>query len=94
LHSLLMTALKGFRGKWYIYYFRFLLLFSYIIPISMRVNLDLGKTVYALGIMRDKVLSLSSFVFFTPNLIIGNTRNSCKDKYHTRGIGTHRIFIN
>lgn len=54
LLSLLMTALKGFRGIWYIYYCRYLLLFSSIIPISVRVNLDLGKTVYAYGIMKDK----------------------------------------
>ncbi len=53
--SLIMTALKGFKGIWYIYYFRFLLLFSAIIPISMRVNLDLGKTVYSWLMMRDKV---------------------------------------
>jgi phospholipid-translocating ATPase len=61
LLSLLMTALKGFKGIWYIYYFRFLLLFSSIIPISMRVNLDLGKTVYAWGIMKDKVSRPSPF---------------------------------
>jgi len=51
--SLLMITLKGFRGLWYIYLFRYLLLFSAIIPISMRVNLDLGKTVYSWMMMRD-----------------------------------------
>lgn len=32
--SVVMVALNGFRGLWYIYVFRFLILFSTIIPIS------------------------------------------------------------
>ncbi|TDL27061.1 phospholipid-translocating P-type ATPase, partial [Rickenella mellea] len=51
--SLAMVALNGFRGLWYIYVFRFLILFSSIIPISLRVNLDMGKTVYSHLIMTD-----------------------------------------
>lgn len=68
--SLVLVALNGFRGPWYIYVFRFLILFSSIIPIryfspgsprcmsthdfqSLRVNLDMGKTVYAHQIMND-----------------------------------------
>ncbi|KAI0341172.1 protein transporter [Trametopsis cervina] len=51
--SLLLVALNGFRGLWYIYIFRFLILFSSIIPISLRVNLDMGKTVYGQQIMTD-----------------------------------------
>lgn len=51
--SLLLVALNGFRGTWYIYVFRFLILFSSIIPISLRVNLDMGKTVYARQIQND-----------------------------------------
>ncbi|PBK69390.1 phospholipid-translocating P-type ATPase [Armillaria solidipes] len=51
--SLVLVALNGFRGSWYIYVFRFLILFSSIIPISLRVNLDMGKTVYAHQIMND-----------------------------------------
>ncbi|KAG2151082.1 uncharacterized protein EDB93DRAFT_1249573 [Suillus bovinus] len=43
--SLGLVALNGFRGQWYIYVFRFLILFSSIIPISLRVNLDMGKTI-------------------------------------------------
>ena len=31
--SIAMVALNGFRGQWYIYVFRFLILFSSIIPI-------------------------------------------------------------
>ncbi|KAG6833415.1 hypothetical protein H0H87_007400 [Tephrocybe sp. NHM501043] len=51
--SIVLVALNGFRGLWYIYVFRFLILFSSIIPISLRVNLDMGKTVYAQQIMND-----------------------------------------
>lgn len=69
----MLVALNGFRGQWYVYIFRFLILFSSIIPIrydlplyayvnrtslaefvlSLRVNLDMGKTVYAQQIMND-----------------------------------------
>ena len=31
--SVFLVALNGFRGRWYIYVFRFLILFSSIIPI-------------------------------------------------------------
>jgi len=51
--SLVMVALKGFQGPWYRYLFRFILLFSYIIPISLRVNIDMAKTVYAWFIQND-----------------------------------------
>jgi phospholipid-translocating ATPase len=53
LLSLVMVACKGFHGYWYLYFFRFLLLFSSIIPISLRVNLDLAKTWYSFLMMRD-----------------------------------------
>ncbi|XP_078396036.1 putative phospholipid-transporting ATPase IIB isoform X3 [Cetorhinus maximus] len=51
--SVVMVALQGFVGPWYRYLFRFILLFSYIIPISLRVNLDMGKAAYGWMIMRD-----------------------------------------
>ncbi|KAI9317915.1 hypothetical protein BX666DRAFT_2018742 [Dichotomocladium elegans] len=51
--SVVMVGLNGFHGLWYIYVFRFLILFSSIIPISLRVNLDMGKSVYARQIERD-----------------------------------------
>ncbi|KAJ7430851.1 hypothetical protein B0H11DRAFT_2133613 [Mycena galericulata] len=51
--SVVLVALNGFRGPAYIYIVRFLILFSSIIPISLRVNLDMGKTVYAHQIMND-----------------------------------------
>ncbi|KAL1933234.1 hypothetical protein VTP01DRAFT_7324 [Rhizomucor pusillus] len=52
--SIAMVGLNGFHGLWYIYVFRFLILFSSIIPISLRVNLDMGKTVYARQIEGDE----------------------------------------
>ncbi|KAI9594921.1 ATPase, class II, type 9A [Syncephalis fuscata] len=54
LMSLLLIALNEFRGIWYVYLVRFLILFSSIIPISLRVNLDMGKTLYSSLIMRDE----------------------------------------
>nr|XP_053768301.1 probable phospholipid-transporting ATPase IIB isoform X4 [Desmodus rotundus] len=52
--SVVMVALQGFAGPWYRNLFRFLLLFSYIIPISLRVNLDMGKAAYGWMMMRDE----------------------------------------
>lgn len=56
--SIILVALEGFesRGsqKWYVSIMRFLILFSTIIPISLRVNLDMGKSVYAWFIERDQ----------------------------------------
>uniref|UniRef100_A0A8C5CFI5 Phospholipid-transporting ATPase n=1 Tax=Gadus morhua TaxID=8049 RepID=A0A8C5CFI5_GADMO len=51
--SLVMVALQHFAGRWYLQIFRFLLLFSNIVPISLRVNLDLGKMVFSWMINRD-----------------------------------------
>ncbi|KAK9366594.1 hypothetical protein V1509DRAFT_629473 [Lipomyces kononenkoae] len=56
LLSLLLVGLSGFRGQWYISIVRFLVLFSSIIPVSLRVNLDLGKSVYAYLIEHDKTI--------------------------------------
>lgn len=56
--SAVMTGLQnlnksGPEHPWYISIFRFIILFSVMIPISLRVNLDLGKTVYAHFIHKD-----------------------------------------
>lgn len=40
--------------EWYISVMRFLILFSTVVPISLRVNLDMGKSVYAWFIEHDK----------------------------------------
>ncbi|KAL8802906.1 MAG: hypothetical protein Q9182_003522 [Xanthomendoza sp. 2 TL-2023] len=56
--SIILVALEGFEGdekmKWYVAITRFLILFSTIIPISLRVNLDMGKSVYAWLIEQDQ----------------------------------------
>ncbi|KAI1076336.1 phospholipid-translocating P-type ATPase [Whalleya microplaca] len=55
--SVVLVALEGFSNTegnvWYIKIMRFLVLFSTIVPISLRVNLDLGKSVYSWFIQRD-----------------------------------------
>lgn len=52
--AFVMMCLKGFGGPWYRYMFRFILLFSYIIPISLRVNLDMGKAFYSWQMQNDE----------------------------------------
>jgi len=51
--SLTLVCLKGFEGAWYKSLIRFTILFSYIIPISLRINLDMAKLVYSWFISRD-----------------------------------------
>ncbi|KAH8888748.1 phospholipid-translocating P-type ATPase [Thozetella sp. PMI_491] len=55
--SVILVALEGFpnteNNVWYVKIMRFLVLFSTIVPISLRVNLDLGKSVYSWFIQRD-----------------------------------------
>lgn len=53
LISIGIVALDGFKGAWYINFFRFVLLLSAIIPISLRVNLDLAKVYYCYNIFKD-----------------------------------------
>ncbi len=52
--SLIIVALNNFTGAWYIELFRFILLLSSIIPISLRVNLDMAKIWYCWLIGEDK----------------------------------------
>ncbi|KAK2602409.1 hypothetical protein N8I77_008944 [Diaporthe amygdali] len=55
--SIILVALEGFENVpgnvWYVKIMRFLVLFSTIVPISLRVNLDMGKSVYSWFIQRD-----------------------------------------
>lgn len=55
--SIVLVALQGFEKSgdnvWYIKIMRFLVLFSTIVPISLRVNLDMGKSAYSWFIHRD-----------------------------------------
>ena len=56
--SVVLVGFERFDKKedehWWISILRFLILFSTIIPISLRVNLDMGKSVYAWFIERDQ----------------------------------------
>ncbi|KAJ5484906.1 phospholipid-transporting ATPase NEO1 [Penicillium diatomitis] len=56
--SLVLVALEGFEPtndkKWYVAIMIYLILFSTIIPMSLRVNLDMAKSVYGRFIQRDK----------------------------------------
>eukprot|EP00180_Rhodochaete_pulchella_P000532 Plantae.Rhodophyta-Rhodochaete_pulchella.ctg1382.p1 GENE.Plantae.Rhodophyta-Rhodochaete_pulchella.ctg1382~~Plantae.Rhodophyta-Rhodochaete_pulchella.ctg1382.p1 ORF type:complete len:816 (+),score=159.98 Plantae.Rhodophyta-Rhodochaete_pulchella.ctg1382:177-2450(+) len=54
LLSFTLTAFRGFYGRWWLYFFRYFLLLSYIIPISLRINLDMAKLVYKYFIERDE----------------------------------------
>ena len=47
LVSFVIVALDGFQGRWVLKYFRMNLLLCSIIPISMRINLDLAKIYYS-----------------------------------------------
>lgn len=48
-----LVVCQGYTEDWYVDIMRFLILFSTIIPVSLRVNLDLGKSVYAYQIQHD-----------------------------------------
>ncbi|KAL4884044.1 hypothetical protein BJY04DRAFT_226291 [Aspergillus karnatakaensis] len=56
--SFVLVALEGFEPtndkKWYVAIMIYLILFSTIIPMSLRVNLDMAKSVYGRFIERDK----------------------------------------
>jgi len=57
LLSLVLVAIEQIEypadRQWYIGVMRYLILFSTIVPISLRVNLDLGKSVYAWFVQHD-----------------------------------------
>lgn len=52
--SIGICFLNGFHGDWKMFYFRTVLLLSSIIPISLRVNLDLAKLWYSYCINSDE----------------------------------------
>ncbi|KAI9719844.1 MAG: putative aminophospholipid-translocase [Chrysothrix sp. TS-e1954] len=58
LLSFVLVALQRFEApdvsKWYVAVMRYLVLFSTIVPISLRVNVDMGKSVYAWFMEHDQ----------------------------------------
>lgn len=51
--SIVMVLMSGITSTFYLLFFRYLLLLSSIIPISLRVNLDMAKILYCYLIPRD-----------------------------------------
>ncbi|CCC67903.1 hypothetical protein NCAS_0A13450 [Naumovozyma castellii] len=55
--SIILVVFAGFHNSdWYLDVMRYLILFSTIIPVSLRVNLDLAKSVYAHQIEHDDTI--------------------------------------
>mmetsp|Transcript_2936 Transcript_2936/g.2652 ORF Transcript_2936/g.2652 Transcript_2936/m.2652 type:complete len:715 (+) Transcript_2936:765-2909(+) len=54
--AIFMLCLSGFNSYSHIIGFRYILLLSTIIPISLKVNLDFAKIYYCLGISRDPLV--------------------------------------
>ncbi|RNE98439.1 putative phospholipid-transporting ATPase IIB [Trypanosoma conorhini] len=51
--SFFLVFLQEFQGDWVVMFLRFLILMSVIIPISMRVNVDVGRMWYSYEMYRD-----------------------------------------
>ena len=51
--SFLIILFQGFNGLWYMQFIRYVLLLSSIIPISLRVNLDIAKGFFSYFINID-----------------------------------------
>ncbi|XP_049849914.1 probable phospholipid-transporting ATPase IIB isoform X2 [Schistocerca gregaria] len=54
--ALSIEALDGFRGNWVVLLMRYIVMFSSIIPVSLRVNLDMGRLLYSYLINRDHLI--------------------------------------
>ena len=51
--SLFLACMKGFSSKFFFIFFKYIVLFCAIIPISLRVNLDVSKTYFSYFINKD-----------------------------------------
>jgi|TARA_B110000285_G_C15005555_1_gene553654 phospholipid-translocating ATPase len=51
--ALVIVFMDGIQGSWYFKFFRCLLLLCSIIPISMKINLDMAKAYYSFKINCD-----------------------------------------
>ncbi|KAH9387320.1 phospholipid-translocating ATPase [Nematocida major] len=56
--SILFMLMRGTYSMWYIALVRFIIIFSTVIPISLRVNIDWARLVYARRIESDKEMSV------------------------------------
>ena len=55
--TLVTCLVDGFGSGWLTKMFRYFILLCSIIPISLRVNLDLAKLIYSIRIQRDKEIN-------------------------------------
>lgn len=62
--SFLLVVEQRFVGRWYVMFVRFIILLSAIIPISMRVNIDVARLWYSFMIFKDSKI---------PGTIVRNT---------------------
>ena len=51
--SFLISSLKGFYSVMIVNFIKFIILFSAIIPIALKVNLDIAKTLFSITITKD-----------------------------------------
>ncbi|KAI5189298.1 phospholipid-translocating ATPase [Nematocida sp. AWRm77] len=56
--AFLFTVLRSTYSIWYVTLIRFLIIFSTAIPISLRVNIDWARLIYARSIEKDKEISV------------------------------------
>lgn len=54
--SLLVLSMRIKQLDWWVYLLRAFLILSYVIPISMKINLDFAKIKYSFEINRDTEL--------------------------------------
>ncbi|UKK01787.2 cation transporting ATPase [Theileria orientalis] len=52
--TIIMLVPTGFEARWYVTFLKYLLLFSTIVPLSLRISLDIAKYVYNRAIVMDK----------------------------------------
>lgn len=55
--AMILTVLRGLHGPWFVigaHLIRYSILLSYIVPSSMRANLDIAKIIYSLMIQSDE----------------------------------------
>jgi hypothetical protein len=90
LLAAVMVVMKNIDPNWYRYLMRFVLLFSYIIPISLRVNLDMAKLFYAWQIGRDKVISFST-LFEVHLLFTAHSEHRRSQQHHSRRVGANLV---
>ena len=64
----MLVVVPGLNNLWYIYVIRFIILFSSIIPISLRINLDLAKAFYAREIFKTSSAEKEEIVAQSPEI--------------------------